>query len=193
MRIRGREHGFTLVELLAVVGLLALLSVFAAPKALSAFNKGAEAGVAADLRIIQDALERHYTDLGYYPNKLGDLIKRGYLRSSARLKSPVSRKWYFYAIDDNRTGWRAQAFALGDPGKEDVRDFQLRRGGPLPRGRNPFTQRAWAWYTYNSYGLLLFAENDQDSLPVAETPRTLATYRYACRTNAPVTCDLRTN
>lgn len=78
--LRTRERGFTLVELLVAVAIAALLLAIAVPKVMAASNRSKEAAVERDLKNIHDALEGHYTDLGYYPNKLGDLVKWGYLK-----------------------------------------------------------------------------------------------------------------
>lgn len=192
--IRGhRNQGFTIIELLMVVTIVVLLATLAVPKVFNAIVQSKQTRVERDLRSIQSALEQHYVDLGYYPIRLGELIKNGYLRDTTDFRSPVSKQWYFYAVDNNQTGAKPKAYALGNPGKPPGDDGKLHRGEALPRGRNPYTFRAWGWYIYDDFGLTLYANNDIDILPDPETPISLADYRFGCRTNSQITCDLWTN
>lgn len=188
-----RDAGFTLVELLVCCAIISLLVLFAVPKAHSAANKARESQVQADLQLIHDALVRHYLDKGYYPVKLRDLTKYGYLRPNARLKSPASGKWYFYAVDDNRATSRVSAFVLGAPGTNRRNTKALYHGRPLPVGRRP-DRRAYAWIQVDGEKdrLRLFA--DDDSSPWSgPLPTDLSTYRSSCKPASPIPCDLVTN
>jgi len=191
--LNQRCQGFTLVEVLVVVSIVALLAAWAAPNLYGAIGSTRQARAERDLRTVHDALERHYLDQGFYPNKLGDLVKMGYLRGNTTFLSPTSRTYFFYAVDDNRGGARAHHYVLGNPGNPPGEDFQLRRSGPLPRGRHPFAQRAWGWYVYDSWGLALYTNDDAGPLPNADVPRHLAFYRQSCLPAASVTCDLVAN
>lgn len=197
MRYRN-QGGFTLVELLVVVTIISLLAVFAVPKAVLAIAETRQARVSADLSEIQKALERHYTDLGYYPVKLNDLKTRGYLKRQTTFKHPISHYYYFYAVDDNRNdaygqATRAQAYALGAPGRDASPNNHLYHGGPLPRGYRP-DHRARAWLHYDSgQGLNLYAPDDS-GLPLgANLPAQLGRYRTSCQSGSSSPCDLITN
>lgn len=183
-------RGFTLIEVLVTVSIVALVAILAVPNLRTAMDNSRQARGSKELRTIHDALQRHYLDHGAYPNKLGDLVKQGYLRGNTTFVSPTSKAYYFYAVDDNRGGMAAHHFVLGNPGNPPGPDFQLHRGGPLPRGRHPYAQRAWGWYLYESWGLALFTTGDAGPLPDPLVPLELAFYRDSCLPDAVADCDL---
>lgn len=191
-----KNQGFTLVELLVVVAILALLVSLVIPRTQAAMDSSRQAKVDADLDTIEEALERHFTDLGYYPFKLKELLDEGYLKGNVRqFKSPVSGFWYFYAVDNNRNDEhpRAQAYILGAPGRDSKRENPLHRSGPLPQGKDP-NNRAWAWAENTGLTLLtLYAEDDTTPIDETITPTTHMTYRTSCQPSSTVHCDLRTN
>jgi Tfp pilus assembly protein PilE len=179
-----------LVELLVVVAVLALLAVFAVPAAYDAVTSSRQTKVAHDLVQIQGALERHYADLNYYPVKLNDLIDRGYLKRGYRFKTPANQ-WYFYAVDDTRTGTSPHAYILAAPGGAKQADG-LHRSGPVPVGfRSDWSTYAWK-SEYSGRRLYLYYENDINQIPTvpeSNLPDSLASYRVGC--NSP--CDVFTN
>lgn len=61
------KNGFSLVELLVVVAVLALLAALTVPVALSAIERGRVARVVEDLRTVEVALEAYRTDQRCYP------------------------------------------------------------------------------------------------------------------------------
>lgn len=75
-RVRGRrEKGFTLVELLVVVVVLAVLAAIVLPKFMDSGKRSKESAQKSDLKIIQNAVQLFYTDTGYYPAALDDLTQ----------------------------------------------------------------------------------------------------------------------
>jgi len=181
---RLRSQGFTLVEVLISVAILSLLALGAVPKIRVAMITSQISRAQSELRLIDEALERHYQDLGYYPTKLNSLIERGYLKSGTRFRSPVNKLPYFYAVDDNRDGAKPQQFALGHPSQPMGSQHILPRTGPLPAGRNP-SYRAWAWrqFTDLSSGFFLQNENGTDTLPASLVPASLSGYHPDLVTN----------
>ena len=63
----GRSAGFTLTELLVVIGIIVLLAAIVIPMALKAYAKGRRARTAADLQSISVALDAYKADFGDYP------------------------------------------------------------------------------------------------------------------------------
>lgn len=190
--------GFTLTELLVVVSVIILLSLFAIPKLQAAADASKQVKVQHDLKTIEEALESHFKDHGYYPVKLGDLVKHGYIKPQKNLfQSPICRCWYFYAVDDNVENDRPRAYALGAPSRESLLikpddNNDLARSGPLPRGSRP-DWRAPAWLNSTpGTNLELYDElGDEDS--IVPLPSNLGMFRKSCQPTAPGPCDLITN
>jgi general secretion pathway protein G len=76
-----RTHGFTLVELLVVMAILALLLALTAPKYFDSVDRAKEAALRTDLRVMREALDKHHADTGRWPESLDALVRARYLRS----------------------------------------------------------------------------------------------------------------
>jgi general secretion pathway protein G len=73
--------GFTLVELLVVMALIALLLSIAIPRYMNSVEKSREAVLRANLHLTRQMLDKYYEDHGRYPDSLAGLVDRRYLRS----------------------------------------------------------------------------------------------------------------
>jgi general secretion pathway protein G len=78
---RHAERGFTLVELLVVMAIIATLLSIAAPRYFHSVEKSREAVLHQNLALTREALDKYYGDNGRYPDSLDDLIAKKYLRS----------------------------------------------------------------------------------------------------------------
>jgi general secretion pathway protein G len=79
-RSRRRQGGFTLLELLTVMTLLAILSTVGIVGYRRSVKRGKEAVLKEDLFQLNHALEQHRADRGKYPSSIGQLVSLGYLR-----------------------------------------------------------------------------------------------------------------
>jgi len=77
---RGRQAGFTLVELLLVLLLVALLASIVGPTVTSGLQKSRESTLKHDLRVMRTALDDFYGDNGRYPATLEELVEKRYIR-----------------------------------------------------------------------------------------------------------------
>jgi prepilin-type N-terminal cleavage/methylation domain-containing protein len=64
---KRKEPGFTLIEVLTVIGIIALLTVLAIPATRTVEKVVMEAGAAKGLRTLQSAFELYYREMGMYP------------------------------------------------------------------------------------------------------------------------------
>ena len=67
-RRNRRQAGYTLLELLVVMGILAVLTAIATPQVMSYFNKAKSESVQLQIQNINTALELYYMENGTYPS-----------------------------------------------------------------------------------------------------------------------------
>ena len=67
------RKGFTLVELLIVIIIIAVLAAIAIPKFVNSGLRSKEAAMKSDLKLIRNAIELFRNDTSYYPKTLSDL------------------------------------------------------------------------------------------------------------------------
>jgi general secretion pathway protein G len=78
--LNGKNKGFTLVELLVVLAILALLLTLAVPRYFSSIERAKDASLKHELNTLRESIDKFYADTGKYPNKLEDLVERQYIR-----------------------------------------------------------------------------------------------------------------
>lgn len=76
-----RYRGFTLVELLVVMAIIATLLSIVAPRYFHSLDKSKETVLRQDLNIMRDAIDKFHGDTGAYPENLEELVEKRYLRS----------------------------------------------------------------------------------------------------------------
>lgn len=81
MTCQMKKSGFTLVELLVVMAVIALLLSIAVPRYFSSVEKSREAVLRENLSLTRQALDKYYGDNGIYPETLDQLVSKKYLRS----------------------------------------------------------------------------------------------------------------
>jgi general secretion pathway protein G len=78
---RGRAiRGFTLIEMLVVMTLIALLLTLAVPRYFHSLDNGRLNVQRQNISTMRDAIDKFYGDLGRYPDVLDDLVAKRYLR-----------------------------------------------------------------------------------------------------------------
>jgi len=81
MRCAGGGRGFTLVELLVVMAIVATLLSIAAPRYFGHLERAREAALVQTLAVTRDAIDKFHGDTGRYPRDLDELVSGRYLRA----------------------------------------------------------------------------------------------------------------
>lgn len=116
MTIRRRGRGFTLIELIVVMAILATLLMLAVPRYFSSIDRSKEATLRQNLVTMRDAIDQFQGDQGKLPESLEELVTKRYLRTM-----PVD------PITESTTTWVVVA-PPADTGKTGVQD--VKSGAP---------------------------------------------------------------
>lgn len=75
-----RANGFTMIELLVTLAIVAMILTLAVPRYFGNVDRTKEDVLREDLFIMRDAIDKYYADKNHYPNELKDLVTEKYLR-----------------------------------------------------------------------------------------------------------------
>ena len=78
---RRKHGGFTLIELIVVMAIVALLVSIAAPRYFRSVDRARENSLRTSLGVMRDAIDQFEADKGRYPDSLNELVSARYLRS----------------------------------------------------------------------------------------------------------------
>ncbi|HET6412537.1 MAG TPA: prepilin-type N-terminal cleavage/methylation domain-containing protein [Anaeromyxobacter sp.] len=99
--MNGKRRGFTLLELLVVMAIIATLLTVAVPRYFRSLERSKEAVLRQDLSSLRESIDKFYGDTGKYPPALAVLVEKHYLRSIP--VDPIARaadKWIIVNSDD---------------------------------------------------------------------------------------------
>ncbi|MDO7484463.1 prepilin-type N-terminal cleavage/methylation domain-containing protein [Acinetobacter baumannii] len=85
--------GFTIVELLVVLSVIALLLTIITPRYLNKIDEGKEVVLKQNLATIRYSIDQYYSDQGQYPSQLKQLVEKHYLRDIPEDPIMKSRDW----------------------------------------------------------------------------------------------------
>ncbi|MBT9526041.1 MAG: prepilin-type N-terminal cleavage/methylation domain-containing protein [Rhizobacter sp.] len=111
-----RARGFTLMELMVVMAIIASLMTLALPRYFNSVERSREAVLRQDLSVMRDAIDKFFADRGRYPNTLEELAERRYLR-----RVPVD------PVTESATTW-----VIVPPPEGEAREgvYDVRSGAP---------------------------------------------------------------
>lgn len=138
--VQGSRAGYTLLELLVVMGILAVLSAVATPQLMGYFGKAKAQSAQMQIQNIGTALEMYYLENGDYPSEgvgLKALVEPAseaprwngpYLKKAKSLLDPWGRPFQYVYPTGNGNG-NYEVFSLGPNGKTKVAFGAPVRGG----------------------------------------------------------------
>lgn len=117
MAARRRRAGFTLIELLVVMVVIGLLITVSVPRYFGHVDKAKESVLRQDLAQLRDAIDKHFDDLGVYPESLDDLVVKKYLRRIP--VDPITERGDTWTIEapSNKQGGKVFDVHSGAPGR----------------------------------------------------------------------------
>jgi general secretion pathway protein G len=121
-RARRSSPGFTLVELLVVLAIVALLASLALPRYLGSLEHAKQQALAENLRATREAIGHFYEDQRRFPDSLQELVDKRYLRAL-----PVD------PVLDSDHAWRIDP--PEPPATGLVADLHSTAPGTTPEGR----------------------------------------------------------
>jgi general secretion pathway protein G len=97
-------RGFTLVELMVVLTVIALLLSVVVPDYVGRMKRAEETVLQENLTVMRDALDKHYADAGKYPSNLEELVAKRYLRSIPKDPFTQASNWVAVPPADPKKG-----------------------------------------------------------------------------------------
>ena len=117
------RHGFTLIELMVVLAIVALLASIALPRYFGSLQQAREQALQENLRVMRISIDRFHGDKGRFPADLGELVALRYLRAVPQ--DPVTENaqtWVLMPAEGDAGG--VQDVRSGAPGSgRDGRPF----------------------------------------------------------------------
>ena len=82
MRVKEHDNqGFTLIEIMIVMSIIALLLTISLPRYFGSIDKSKNVALKENLRVLRLSLDKFYSDKGRYPQNLEEIVENRYLRS----------------------------------------------------------------------------------------------------------------
>jgi len=110
-----RESGFTLIELVVVMAIIAILASLAIPIFTAQIQRAKEAVLREDLHVMRNAIDAYTMDKGKAPQSLDDLVQAGYLRAIP--VDPMTHSSDTWVTDTSDT---YESVDESEPGIDDV-------------------------------------------------------------------------
>ncbi|MDY6065094.1 MAG: prepilin-type N-terminal cleavage/methylation domain-containing protein [Finegoldia sp.] len=98
---KKKSKGFTLLELLVVLAIMAILVAIAVPRYQAQRDKAAITAHQSNVRILETAGENYYQDNGSYPESIQELQTKGYIKEVPQIPKNKKKVTGSYTIDKN--------------------------------------------------------------------------------------------
>jgi general secretion pathway protein G len=108
-------RGFTLIELMIVISIIAILMGVSAPMYQQSIKRGRESALRQDLYTLRNAIDQYTMDKQKAPQSLDDLVQAGYLKSIP--KDPITNQTDTWQVEQEDS---LMAIDQTAPGISDV-------------------------------------------------------------------------
>ena len=98
------KRGFTLIEMLVVMTIIALLLTLAVPRYFRSMDYGREHVQRQHIATLRDAIDKFFGDQGRYPDSLDELVTKRYLRQLPVDPIASSTQWVVVEPPDPTLG-----------------------------------------------------------------------------------------
>nr|WP_197334463.1 prepilin-type N-terminal cleavage/methylation domain-containing protein [Ralstonia syzygii]CCA87189.1 general secretion pathway gspg related transmembrane protein (Type II secretory pathway) [Ralstonia syzygii R24] len=115
-----KPAGFTLVELLVVLAIVAVLLTIAVPRYFSSVDRAKETVLVENLRTTRDAIGKFFGDTGRYPDSLDELVQHRYLRTLPH--DPVADSAETWVLSAPEVGYKGRVADLHSSAKGNTQD-----------------------------------------------------------------------
>ncbi len=125
---RGAREGFTLIEILIAIAIVAIAAVMIGPNLYKYIAGASETATKGNLRTLSTAIDQFYLDMGEHPSRLRDLVRKP-------SEEKFAKKWtdsYLKAKDVPPDGW-GTPFQYKKPG-ESGHPYELYSYGQNKKG-----------------------------------------------------------
>ncbi len=120
LRAARPGRGFTLIEMIVAMAILALLLTIAVPRYFSSLERSKDAVLLENLKITRDVIDKFYGDTGRYPDSLNELVEKRYLRQLPM--DPVTQSSQTWLIVPPEPPLRGQVYDLHSGAKGRTSD-----------------------------------------------------------------------
>jgi len=97
--MHSRERGFTLVELMIVISIIAILLAIAIPQYMNSLMRAKESVLKQDLFSLRSSIDQYTLDKEKAPQSLDELVSSGYLRVIP--KDPITNAPDWVPVEDD--------------------------------------------------------------------------------------------
>ena len=111
LRLKIKKNGFTLIEMLVVMAVIALLLSIVTPSYFASLDKSRDIALQENLKIVRVTLDKFNADKGHFPDNLEELVDKKYLREVP--VDPVTGTSITWILD--------QANGEGESGIQNIR------------------------------------------------------------------------